>query len=281
MTESWFDPLNEAFEIIAGERKGEVVRKAGVLSTETEILFQKGSWPVVFGFDLSVPGSAQLTLYVRIARMPATPAAAVEYVGLGAAESSGPPAVFVPNKPATSHPGFHLHYQRPSHFVDAWLQRLVGPTVKLDRSRPGWLQVSSSHRPHIVDRLEGSISRAFGRLVDGDPADLTVILTPFVYRVRQRPVPLDAVLLMSFLDDGLSLLETAIEAHPPLELDMTEIEELPATVVVSSGWCGICGEEARERRVACSRCKAPHHRECWGWIGQCAIFGCGSRRFVG
>lgn len=282
MSDPWFTPLNEAFDLIVSERKGRMVRRAGVLSAETEVLFQHGSWPALVGFDLTAPGGPQLSLYVRTARMPAAPGVSVDFVGLPALmPEGGPPAVVGPHKPATSHPGFHLHYHRPSHFVDEWLQRLIGPAVKTDRARPGWIHVSSCHRLHIQERLESALADAFGTMVAGnDPEDLTVILTPFVFRVRQKPVPMDTVLLMSFLEDGLRLLDAVLELHPPPELDLDEIAELPAVVEVHAGWCGICGEEANQRRVACARCRSPHHKECWGWIGQCALFGCGSRRFV-
>lgn len=42
--------------------------------------------------------------------------------------------------------------------------------------------------------------------------------------------------------------------------------------------CKVCGQliEAGPRTL-CARCKAPHHRDCWEFIGGCSIFGCNGK----
>lgn len=41
--------------------------------------------------------------------------------------------------------------------------------------------------------------------------------------------------------------------------------------------CPVCREPAEERVVHCRECGAPHHAECWSYVGNCALFGCGGR----
>ena len=42
--------------------------------------------------------------------------------------------------------------------------------------------------------------------------------------------------------------------------------------------CKVCGQliEAGPRML-CVKCKAPHHQDCWEFIGSCSIFGCNSK----
>lgn len=42
--------------------------------------------------------------------------------------------------------------------------------------------------------------------------------------------------------------------------------------------CKVCGEVVEAGpRTTCARCKAPHHRDCWEFIGGCSIFGCNGK----
>jgi len=44
--------------------------------------------------------------------------------------------------------------------------------------------------------------------------------------------------------------------------------------------CPICGEPIGPRAVRCAACRTAHHGDCWDYLGQCAIYGCGGERFV-
>ncbi len=45
--------------------------------------------------------------------------------------------------------------------------------------------------------------------------------------------------------------------------------------------CKVCGETVGpEPRMTCTRCKAPHHRDCWEFIGGCSIFGCNGKEAI-
>lgn len=47
--------------------------------------------------------------------------------------------------------------------------------------------------------------------------------------------------------------------------------------------CPVCGDEIvkddpQMGAVYCSACRAPHHEDCWNYVGRCSIYGCGERR---
>ena len=42
--------------------------------------------------------------------------------------------------------------------------------------------------------------------------------------------------------------------------------------------CKVCGEAVGDGPVTvCDRCGAPHHRDCWEFVGWCSIYGCGGK----
>jgi hypothetical protein len=41
-----------------------------------------------------------------------------------------------------------------------------------------------------------------------------------------------------------------------------------------TGLCPICTTVLKEPVTRCLRCRAPHHRECWEYLGRCAVYGC-------
>jgi hypothetical protein len=48
----------------------------------------------------------------------------------------------------------------------------------------------------------------------------------------------------------------------------------------SGGVCLVCGSKMDERVVSCSKCRTPHHEECWAWNGSCSTYGCREIRFT-
>ena len=44
--------------------------------------------------------------------------------------------------------------------------------------------------------------------------------------------------------------------------------------------CKVCGEAIEDPCVVCATCRAPHHRDCWEFIGSCSIFGCNGKHSV-
>lgn len=48
---------------------------------------------------------------------------------------------------------------------------------------------------------------------------------------------------------------------------------------VTSVVCPVCASEIVRMAHVCSRCRTPHHADCAGFIGRCAVFGCGGAAF--
>lgn len=48
--------------------------------------------------------------------------------------------------------------------------------------------------------------------------------------------------------------------------------------VAGSPICKVCGEAVEgPPRAICNTCKAPHHKDCWEFVGGCSIFGCNGK----
>jgi hypothetical protein len=61
------------------------------------------------------------------------------------------------------------------------------------------------------------------------------------------------------------------------------VDIVDARVSAQDALCPVCAVklDAERELVNCVRCEAPHHPECWAYIGSCATFGCGSDRSSG
>jgi hypothetical protein len=44
--------------------------------------------------------------------------------------------------------------------------------------------------------------------------------------------------------------------------------------------CKVCGEAIAVPEVMCARCRTPHHRDCWEFVGACSIYGCNGKHSV-
>jgi hypothetical protein len=81
--------------------------------------------------------------------------------------------------------------------------------------------------------------------------------------------------LMQIVEAGLDLYDQAMLTRTR---DITFLEQQSAQVL-EQAVCRICGEEIHEGLVFCRRCKTPHHRECWQYVGRCSVFACGETLF--
>lgn len=57
--------------------------------------------------------------------------------------------------------------------------------------------------------------------------------------------------------------------------------EILETAETGAGSCPVCGDGLHTESVRCAKCQAPHHRECWDYVGICATFACGGIEFIG
>jgi hypothetical protein len=104
------------------------------------------------------------------------------------------------------------------------------------------------------------LSVQFGRGV----LDVSKVLT-----VRRGPELIAIVEMVLDLYDQALLTQTR---------DITFLEQQSAQVL-EQPVCRVCGEVIREGLVFCRRCKTPHHRECWLYVGRCSVFACGESQF--
>jgi hypothetical protein len=51
-------------------------------------------------------------------------------------------------------------------------------------------------------------------------------------------------------------------------------------VSISGGECQICGANMTDHVVFCSKCRTPHHEECWSYNGACSTYGCREIRYT-
>lgn len=58
-----------------------------------------------------------------------------------------------------------------------------------------------------------------------------------------------------------------------------EFVESDEAHLIDQAVCSICGDAFQTDVVTCSRCKTPHHRDCWDYGGGCSTYGCGGRMY--
>ncbi len=76
-------------------------------------------------------------------------------------------------------------------------------------------------------------------------------------------------------DASRSEASEAREAEPGPGLATGRLE-VPAE---SAPRCEVCGDAIPDSaRVDCQDCGTPHHEDCFAYLGQCSVYGCGSRR---
>lgn len=118
---------------------------------------------------------------------------------------------------------------------------------------------------HLVERLR-RMPRPGGLVVEIDRGVFRVAKDTFIRR------PLD---LQDFV-------RTALELYDQALLGSSEgIEFVDARLAqpLEHVLCSVCGEEIERDLVFCRRCKTPHHRDCWLYVGKCSVFGCGETEY--
>ncbi|MDA7951000.1 MAG: hypothetical protein MPJ24_05875 [Pirellulaceae bacterium] len=71
------------------------------------------------------------------------------------------------------------------------------------------------------------------------------------------------------------LLQELFEIFLASQMEGVHIEIETATPL-GSLVCPICRESTQEGIVVCTRCKVPHHKECWEYFGKCSTYACNS-----
>jgi hypothetical protein len=123
---------------------------------------------------------------------------------------------------------------------------------------------SLTGRIFAPDRREDVIRTV--RLLNGCPG----------YLLRLEPGRL-IVQVSECLRDSLQVLKLRRTVEEFLGYVMSMPEpgiEWGESVEQLTGRCPICAQGLREPLIRCDRCRAPHHRDCWEYLGRCAVFGC-------
>jgi hypothetical protein len=81
--------------------------------------------------------------------------------------------------------------------------------------------------------------------------------------------------LIAFVEVVLDLYDQALLTQTR---DITFLEQ-QAAQVLEQPVCRVCGEVIHCGLVFCRRCKTPHHRDCWLYVGRCSVFACGESQF--
>jgi hypothetical protein len=118
-------------------------------------------------------------------------------------------------------------------------------------------------------------SRAVGivrRVARLGAASLDLTAEEFSFKVRR--VFDDVGPLLSLVEAASAWLEILLEIAPA-----ADVYWLPAETA-QVGLCLVCGTALKDAVVHCSKCKTPHHEECWQYAGRCATFACGETSYV-
>lgn len=79
-----------------------------------------------------------------------------------------------------------------------------------------------------------------------------------------------------YTQTALDLFDYALDSHS------SGIEFIPSheEAVVEAVICQICGDAITSDAVVCSRCRTPHHRDCWQYYGACSTYGCRETKYA-
>ena len=107
-------------------------------------------------------------------------------------------------------------------------------------------------------------------------------VTPLGIQISRGAMTITKVLAIHQDSDLIQFVEAALDLYDQAVLTRTRgiaFLEQQSAQVLEQVVCRVCGEEIREGLVFCRRCKTPHHRECWQYVGRCCVFACGETEF--
>lgn len=106
--------------------------------------------------------------------------------------------------------------------------------------------------------------------------EISISLAPGWLMVRKlclAPVALEAE---EFVERAIALADQ-LNLAAAAGVGFVETDEAQ---VLDDACCGVCGDPLTGNIVVCRRCNAPHHLDCWQYIGGCATYACGGRECV-
>jgi hypothetical protein len=118
--------------------------------------------------------------------------------------------------------------------------------------------------------------RLLTREVRAALAGLTRV-TPLTLETGTNGIQLRA---LANLDDDLERLSAFAEGAVNLGRTLAQLLD-PAMITQgveeAIGSCPVCSTPVEDDRGICTRCRTPHHKDCWNYLGGCAMYGCAGR----
>ena len=138
------------------------------------------------------------------------------------------------------------------------------------------------------DFLRGEVRRAVGTLLKlGPHGGMLVSVNPERLLVQvDRTLRADAVRFRAWrrhVREALAIHDGLIAGVAAKLAEGVDVVAAGPAAAEDAGppLCKVCGQTIEVGpRTLCARCKAPHHRDCWEFIGGCSIFGCNGKEGI-
>jgi hypothetical protein len=129
-----------------------------------------------------------------------------------------------------------------------------------------------------------AVAEVFGEVVRWGVEQLRTrpAVSPLCIQLDRGAMTITKVMPVQHGPDLVRFVETALELYDQALLTRTRgivFVQQQSAQVLEQVVCRVCGEEIHEGLVFCRRCKTPHHRECWQYVGRCSVFACGETEF--
>jgi len=135
----------------------------------------------------------------------------------------------------------------------------------VESSHPTWARGILGHGARRALSLLRR-SRSYG------PGQVTLDLGPAGLLLRvSRVLVDDAASLGSFIELAAAVLRKAMSDVAPAGVVFEPLRDRAGST------CPVCGQAVADAPLPCPACRTTHHRDCWKYIGGCAIFGCRTR----
>ena len=159
----------------------------------------------------------------------------------------------------------------------ASLQKLIGvKDIEVgDRSFDQKYMITGNDAPRVQNVLT-SEARELIKLIRGPrfDDDVHVRIVGGAMWISKRNLPGDYETLRDHLELALALYDTLLQ-QPRAGIEF--LDSVNADVAVPT--CQVCGEGIAQPEIQCTRCRTPHHRECWQYFGGCSVYGCRGQEF--
>lgn len=139
--------------------------------------------------------------------------------------------------------------------------------------------IQGSNERAIRDFLSAPVRAAIMAIVACDAAtqlDLHLQLGGGSLRITKHQHFTTEAALSSFVRSCFVLLQ---QIQKPIADGIEFVEQAP-TIVAKDTECQVCGDPLLEKVVFCTKCKTPHHLDCWQYFGSCSVYGCGHKRYI-